>query len=372
MMRVLHINAGNLYGGIETLLATLARHGALCPGVQPEFVLFFEGQLSSELRGAGVVVHMLGEARVSRPWTVLRSRWRLRKILSSGRFDLVVTHGCWPHAIAAPEVRRHATPLVFWAHGIQTRWHWLECWARRFPPDLALANSRATRTSVQANLFPGAPSEVLYLPVSAPAWSNREEVRREVRRELHTQQDAIVIVTACRLEPLKGHHVLLDALGRLARVPGWVSWVAGGVQRAEEENYLAALRTKATAVGIADRVRFLGQRADVGRLLAAADIHCQPNVGPESFGIAFVEAQYAGLPVVTTALGGALEIVRENTGVLVPPNDTESLADGLRGLISDPERRQRLGETGPAAAAELCNPRCQMGKLSAILAGVAR
>jgi glycosyltransferase involved in cell wall biosynthesis len=369
-MRVLHVNAGNLYGGIETLLVTLARHRALCPEVDPEFALFFEGRLSGELRAANVPVHRLGEARVSRPWTVLRARRRLRELLRAGRFDAVVTHGCWSHAIAAPAARRRGVPLVFWAHNIQGRWHLLERWARWAPPDLVLANSRATEASVRANLFPSARTEVVYLPVAAPQLPDRAAVRDEVRRALLTQQAAVVIVTACRLEPWKGHGLLLDALGRLAKLPGWECWVAGGPQRPEEQDYFDGLRSQAIWRGIDNRVWFLGQRSDVGRLLAAADVHCQPNTAPEPFGIAFVEALYAGLPVVTTHMGGAVEIIREDCGVLVPPGDAGALAAALHELIGDAERRRRLGQRGPARAAELCDPARQLRKLQELLAAV--
>src|SRR5215470_10318154 len=98
--RVLHVNAGNLYGGIETLLVTLARQRDFCAGVAPEFAVCFEGRLSEELRAAGVPVHLLGPARVSRPWTVWRVRRRLREVLAASRSDVVVSHGCWPHAVA--------------------------------------------------------------------------------------------------------------------------------------------------------------------------------------------------------------------------------------------------------------------------------
>ena len=70
--------------------------------------------------------------------------------------------------------------------------------------------------------------------------------------------------------------------------------------------------------GLAERVRFLGERADVPDLLGAADIHCQPNSSPEPFGLAFVEALHAALPVVTSDAGGAREIVTPACGVLVP------------------------------------------------------
>ena len=121
------------------------------------------------------------------------------------------------------------------------------------------------------------------------------------------------------MEAWKGHRLLLEALGRLRHVPGWVLWVAGGAQRPYEARYLAELEAQATELGIRGRVRFLGQRSDVPRLLRAADIHCQPNLGPEPFGIAFIEALQARLPVVTTAMGGPLEIIDGSCGVLVAP-----------------------------------------------------
>src|SRR5262249_38073183 len=156
---------------------------------------------------------------------------------------------------------------------------------------------------------PGSRSEVVYLPVAAPALADGEGDRPRLRAALQTPSEATVIIQASRMEELKGHAVLLQALAELRHLPGWVCWVVGGAQRPREQDYFARLEAQAGQLGLAGRVRFLGQRADVGQLLNAADIHCQPNLGPESFGIGFVEALYAGLPVVTTALGGALEIV---------------------------------------------------------------
>ena len=134
-----------------------------------------------------------------------------------------------------------------------------------------------------------------------------------------------------------------------------------------EARYLEALRAEAAALGIGPRVNFLGQRGDVARLLAAADIHCQPNTGPEPFGITFIEALYAGLPVVTTSIGGALEIVDGSCGILVRPDDPAALAAALARLIEDRELRARLGAAGPARAAALCDPRAQMAALARAL-----
>jgi glycosyltransferase involved in cell wall biosynthesis len=137
----------------------------------------------------------------------------------------------------------------------------------------------------------------------------------------------------------------------------------GGAQRPAEVRYFEELKERAAQLNITDHVRFLGQRADVRQLLAAADIHCQPNIGPEPFGITFLEALDAGLPVVTTAQGGALEIVDQTCGILTPPGDAEALARSLRKLIESPDLRSHLGRAGPPRARALCDPARQMSRL---------
>ncbi len=74
---VQHLTAGNLFGGIESSLLTIARYSFDCPGLEPNFGLCFEGRLSNELRALSTPVHQLGTVRISRPWTLLRYSARL-------------------------------------------------------------------------------------------------------------------------------------------------------------------------------------------------------------------------------------------------------------------------------------------------------
>lgn len=356
-MRVLHLNAGNMYGGVETLLVTLARCRSLCPEMEPSFALSFEGRLSKELADTGVPVHSLGEVRASRLWTVVRARRRLRGLLRQHSFDVVVTHMSWSHAIFGPEVRRAGLRLVNWVHGIPSG-HWLERWASRIPPDLAICNSQFTQ-SVVHRLFDHAANAVVYLPVEIA--QDGTTSRRTVRERLGAADDIVVILQASRMEALKGHRLHLETLARLKDLRGWQCWMAGGAQRAEERGYARGLQQLAAELGIADRVAFLGDCSNVPALMAAADVLCQPNRDPESFGIVFVEALGVGLPVVTTGIGGALEIVDETCGVLVLPDDSEALAECLRQLIQSPEKRRRLAEAGPSRARQLCDPALRLG-----------
>src|SRR5690349_15662317 len=125
-MRVLHLHSGNLYGGVETLLVTLSRLRSHAPDMEPELGLCFEGRLAEELRASGVVVRMMGEARVSRPWTVLRARRRLRELLARERFDAAICHAPWAQGVFGPAVRGAGVPLVFFLHGPARGRHWIE------------------------------------------------------------------------------------------------------------------------------------------------------------------------------------------------------------------------------------------------------
>jgi glycosyltransferase involved in cell wall biosynthesis len=297
---------------------------------------------------------------------MIEARRRLRRLLEERRPDVVACHSAWPLAVCGPVVKGAGRLLVFWMHDLSEGKHWVERWAKRTSPDLAIVNSHYTATTLP-NLFPDAPHEVIYCPVEAPA-AHRD--RAEVRRELDTPDDATVIIQASRLERWKGQGPLIEALGRLRDRRDWMAWVVGGAQRPHEASYLDELRAACRAAGIADRVRFLGQRRDVPRLLAAADVHCQPNTGPEPFGIAFVEALYAGLPVVTTAFGGAVEVVDEACGLLVPPGGAGAIASALAALLDDPTLRARLGAAGPGRAAMLCDPSTILAQLHDHLAAL--
>jgi glycosyltransferase involved in cell wall biosynthesis len=363
-MRVLHIDGGNLYGGVETLLFTLARYRHLCPDMTQEFALCFDGRLKTELIGEGVAFHDLGEARIRYPVSVWRARRRLQEILSGCRFDAIVCHNIWPLALFGPTVRRAGTPLLLWAHGIVDGRHWLERLALRTKPQPILCNSRCTERALSA-LYPGTSTEVIHYPV-APG-SVEPGTREAVRCELDTTPDAVVIVQVSRLEEWKGHRTLLNGLGLLRDIPDWTCWIVGGVQRAHEAHYLESLKILAADLRISERIRFVGQRSDVPQLLAAADVFCQPNSGPEPFGIVFVEALYAGLPVVATAIGGAQEIVDGCCGRLVPSSDAGALRDALAELIASFRMRQCLGRQGPARARVLCDPEQQLLRMHDVL-----
>jgi glycosyltransferase involved in cell wall biosynthesis len=133
-------------------------------------------------------------------------------------------------------------------------------------------------------------------------------------------------------------------LAAVARLPGV------GVVLVGDGELLLAARRFAGELGLLDRVVFTGFRDDVPRILPTFDVLALPSTR-EGFGLSIVEAMLAGVPVVSTTVGGIPEVVIDGeTGLLVAPRDAEALARALARLLSDAALAQRLREAGRCRA----------------------
>ncbi len=345
------------------------RNSHLATGMSLSFALCFEGRFANELRAERAPVNVLGAVRMRNAVSVIRVRRRLEWLLRQQRFDVAITHSRWSQIIFGPVLKQARVPLVSWLHGVVERNHWQERWASRRQPFMAISNSRFTAASLRSS-YPTLHVEVLYNPLVAAKASPSFSDRLAVRERLGIPADSVVIIQVSRMEPWKGHALHLEALAQIKDLPNWICLQVGGAQRPEETSYVDSLHQQAVRLGIGDRVKFLGSRSDVPDLLNASDIHCQPNTAPEPFGNTFIEALSAGLPVLTVGFGGALEIIDESCGILVPPNNPEDLAIKLRLLIADPLYRARLGAAGRKRALELCGVETQIPTLERILSSV--
>ena len=131
-------------------------------------------------------------------------------------------------------------------------------------------------------------------------------------------------------------------------------WIGGGEQ-------IATRNEEATAAGLGERVRFIGQREDPRPELAAGHIFVH-FCTIEGFGLAVIEAMAAGLPVAAFAAGALPELVRDGVdGVLVPPGDLAAMAAGIAGMLADPHRHQTLATAALARAGTFSRPEMAAG-----------
>src|SRR4051812_37775254 len=361
-MTILHVANGRLFGGIERMLTTLAESA----GTTFEFLVATDGRLLSELRDRNGRVHFFGDVRLSHPSSLLRARHQFRGLLGRGSYAAVVCHAPWSHAIFGGVARGCGVPAILWQHDRATGTPLLERACRAAGADLVICNSRWTATTAPL-LQPHGPQRVIYCAVGAT--TKTREARVEIRSELGARADNVVILTASRMEAWKGHLELVRAVATLNEHRS-VLWIAGSAQRAHERAHASAVVDEVRKLGLETRTRFLGERRDVDRLMAGADLLAQPNIEPEPFGIIFAEALRAGVPVLTTNMGGAPEIVDESCGRLVPPHDPAALVKALRSLVSNRALRDALGAAGPGRAAMLCDPSRVVAQLSEAVASI--
>jgi glycosyltransferase involved in cell wall biosynthesis len=316
---------------------------------------------------------MLGDARLRDPRSVRRVRRALAELLLDDRPDVAICHLAKPLWLFGPVLRRLAVPTVFYLHGpVDPRgiFDRLVRWRRT---DLLIGVSEHTLQTWQCRLRPVPRNAVINYPMPEPT-SRFDELRvwrGAVRAELETPENAVVVAQATRMNPWKGHRELIEALALLRSPTPWVAWIIGGPQNPAEAEYFDELRSLARSRGLAQRVRFLGQRDDPRRLLAAADIYCQANVESEGFSLSFIDAFSAMLPVVTTDIGSAREVVPAGTGVLTPLNDANALASALGGLVDDAEKRLAMGREGRRWVSATCDTDQQIRLLHSELARLA-
>jgi glycosyltransferase involved in cell wall biosynthesis len=341
-MRVLHLGAGNIYGGIERALVGYAAGRSACEEMIPDFAICFPGRFEAELKAEGVKVAVLGAVRLSKRPSVLAARRSFSQLVANEEPDVVVTHGAWVHCVFGPAIKASGIPLATFIHN-PPGLHLLDLLAYRINPDLIIANSRFT-LHASRRWIGRIPSEICTYP-----FGERKNIDRDrVRALLNIERETVLVLQASRLDPYKGHRLHLEALAEVGSDLAWRALFVGSEQP-KRERYARSLETLRDTLGLKTRVEFLGHRSDVDELMAAADIFCHPNIEPEPFGMVFVEAMLAGLPVVATEMGGAKEILCEGGGLLVAPSPA-SVAGALRRLIGNPLERQRMGRVGQEIA----------------------
>jgi len=187
--------------------------------------------------------------------------------------------------------------------------------------------------------------KVIYLPNGVELDVYRPGDGRSVREALGFSQRDVLVAALGRLVPVKNYPMLLKGLAAACRtVPrlGLV-FIGGG----PEDERLQGL---ARGLGIASRVKFLGDRDDVPDLLRAADTVAMTSLS-EGMSNTLLEAMATGLPTIATAVGGNPElVVHERTGLVIPSRDDRALRDALVCLGRDAALRKRLGRAGRTRA----------------------
>ncbi|HVB38316.1 MAG TPA: glycosyltransferase, partial [Vicinamibacterales bacterium] len=321
--------------GAEMLVADIIR--LLGPRIEPTiFCLDAVGALGERLRDDGVPVVTLGRT----PGIDLRVAVRLGREIRARRIEVVHAHQYTPFFYAALARAGAGRPVhvMFTEHG--RHYPDVVSWRRRLVNRLLLSRCADEVTGVcrfsavslaRVDGF-GAqrPIEVIANGVEPSRYAGGAD-RDALRRSLGLDPARRYLISVARFHPVKDHATLLRAFARIAVAQPEVDLLLAG-----DGPLRGTLETQAGALGIADRVRFLGVRDDVPSLLRAADLFVMTSLS-EAASITVLEAMASGLPVIVTAVGGNVEIVRQGIdGMLVPRQDVGALVGAMHEMLRDP------------------------------------
>lgn len=278
---------------------------------------------------------------------------RVGRIAAELQPDLIYCNDLVAKPIGAAVGARAGLPVVFHARNIHTT-RWVEnkvyqALGRMRSTALILCNSQATAACFMEHSAGKVRVVPNFLDVDR---FDRARVQPRLRAELGLAPDDRVVGYVGRIIAWKGLDVLVRAFARVAdRFPRAVLAVVGENDPGLRRDLAAEYRALADRLGVGHRVRFLGYRDDVRPYVADFDVLALPSIAPEPFGRVLIEAMALGVPVVASAHGGAVEVVRDGVdGLLARPRDAGDLADKLAAVLADDTLRRRLGRAASAGA----------------------
>ena len=378
--RTLFVTHSGVMGGAERSLLDLVDRWK----GERQVMLLAAGPLAAafESRGIPVLVDPLGALGAIRRESglpglgaladVARLASRMAKVAK--RMDVIHANSQKAFVVAAAAGLLARKPVVWHLRDILTTAHFS---SSNISAAVMLANARAA--AVIANSVATAQAfreaggradlvQVVHNGIAAARFDAVADAEIAAQREALGAGDAFVLAVCARLAPWKGQHVVLAAMDVLPDAHAWII----GAALFGEDAYAESLRSQAESLGVATRVRFLGEREDVPALFKAADAVVHSAVDAEPFGRVVVEGMLARRPVIASDAGGVREIVRHGeTGWLVPPGDPAALAAAVREVRAlSNAARQAICERAYADAHERFSIPAMVDGVSSVLATV--
>ena len=353
--KILFVDHTAVIGGAELSLLDLATAYAATSKV----LLFEDGPLRQRLEQVGVEV-MIAPASSSmldvrassglNSISAIPELWQLAGQISqlAADYDLILANSQKAFVVTALAVLRGSPPVYWYLHDIITAKHFSRInrlvavsLANRFATKV-LVNSQATQQALAAAGGKTA-THIVYNGFDSQKFDRVTEADTAKIRSQLGIGNAPLVGLFSRLSYWKGQHILLEAIKELPQV----RVILVGDALFGEQEYLAQLKELAQIPELEGRVYWLGFRDDIPALMKTCDIVVHTSTEPEPFGRVIVEGQLAQRPVVASAAGGALELIKDGyNGCLFPPQDAIALRQAIARLLSNLDLAQSLAQKG--------------------------
>lgn len=171
----------------------------------------------------------------------------------------------------------------------------------------------------------------------------------DFRTQNNIPLDAKLVGMVGTIHPLKGWHILVESIPLIRKDFPNVHFIFTGTPNDDDfgKLYAAQIKQRLVELGQSESVRWLGYRADIPVIMSACDLLVQPNVEPETLGVVIMEGMAARKPVISTRIGGTLEVNEHGiTGLVISPGQVDELVEAVKVLLENPELCEHMGVQG--------------------------
>ena len=284
------------------------------------------------------------------PWNRKKPVFKAARLLAQAvreqKIEIIHSHNTYANLVTLFTARiapiRTVTTLYVWGNFgfVRNALQWADRLMMRWF-DVVSAHCKETYTRTLELGYPADRLKLFVCGYETNPVSMTGSERNEGRAALNCSSSDFVFVNVARFWPEKAHDILLEGFRLVLRQHSNARlWLLGS---GPEES---SVRNMVEQMQLQDSVQFLGFRSDLERILAMSDVQVHPS-DMEGVPLAVCAGLAAGLPVLATEVGGLSEIIRSGeNGILIPPRDSQRLAQEMIRLLEDAQFRHQLGEAG--------------------------
>ncbi len=363
--RILYVLPAGERGGAEVLFLNILEN--LNRNLfEPYVIGLQDGPFIAELQKNGLASLIVVKTnRIRNPKGFFKTTKYIRDFIKSEHIDVVHCNGTGAQIYAGFAAGLAGTPCIYHLHDA-VEWSWNRQGLVHFLAQISLPVS--TLFSRKRRLLQFVAVSNYVAERFQHSWGQRNNIHIIHNTIRFTNPAATVnensrpesplVIWIGRLQRWKGTHIFLRAAGIVhERFPEAQFCVIGGSLFGIEPDYKKELEDLAGSLSLGNSLKFAGHQTSIESFLESADIVVHSSIRPEPFGLVLLEAMSAGKPVVASNKGGPVEIVEDGvTGLLIPPNDPDELANAIITLLQNRTLRTKMGQAAKERVEQHFNP----------------
>ena len=329
-------NLSKFHGGAQKSICELISHLDRSK-INPYFVSIYDGEVAKFIKNLGVPYLKINEFRRKNPFPYIISQIQLINLLLRNRISIIHNNQCQDAFYTWLPAFLTNTKMII--HHRDSR-----ALSRMDRFLVNRADCNISISSWQNDKVLNNKAIVIHNGVDLDKID--QQIEEDSTKTFNGAKISLLVGLVARIAPIKGQHIFIEAAKIvLEKHPDVQFNIYGDINTGLYNDYYLGLINKIKELGLSNKLIFRGYTNNIGDIYPQLDISVVPSLR-EPFGRVIIESMAFGKPVIATNIGGPLDIVTDQTGILVPVNDPLSLANAILFLADNPAIKASMGKAG--------------------------